>query len=220
MTRGRRRNDRDMSPSRGHVAKLSIVAKLQAFLLAFAICYSSIHSPITAQVMSDLRSYTCFAMATWATVLKWKPDEPEAGLAAVSRGAADGAQRWWPQTRAGDAGADGDSAGTPPALVARLCVGLTGLRLAVTHANDADDYRRECLACIVDTLLAGRRVVCELGAVAERRRLLYIVASDNSVLSGAEEGTVVTSTLSSPGAKAPGSSGFTSRRVKNLLSLS
>src|SRR5436309_5493859 len=37
--------------------------------------------------------------------------------------------------------------------------------------NVIDDYSRECLACIVDTSLSGRRVVRELAAIAERRGL-------------------------------------------------
>jgi len=37
--------------------------------------------------------------------------------------------------------------------------------------NVIDDYSRECLACIVDTSLSGRRVVRELSAIAERRGL-------------------------------------------------
>ena len=35
--------------------------------------------------------------------------------------------------------------------------------------NVVDDYSRECLACIVDTSLSGRRVVCELAAIAKPR---------------------------------------------------
>src|SRR6185295_10555183 len=35
--------------------------------------------------------------------------------------------------------------------------------------NVIDDYSRECLACIVDRSLSGRRVVRELSALAERR---------------------------------------------------
>ena len=45
--------------------------------------------------------------------------------------------------------------------------------------NVIDDYSRECLACIVDTSLSGRRVVRELGAIAERRGLPCTVVSDN-----------------------------------------
>jgi putative transposase len=45
--------------------------------------------------------------------------------------------------------------------------------------NVIDDYSRECLACVVDTSLSGRRVVRELGAVAERRGLPCMVVSDN-----------------------------------------
>ncbi len=54
-----------------------------------------------------------------------------------------------------------------------------------------DDYSRECLACIVDTSLSGRRVVRELSAIAERRGLPSIVV--NLVLNEAEGGTVLTS---------------------------
>lgn len=42
-----------------------------------------------------------------------------------------------------------------------------------------DDYSRECLACIVDTSLSGRRVVRELTAIADRRGLPCMVVSDN-----------------------------------------
>jgi transposase InsO family protein len=45
--------------------------------------------------------------------------------------------------------------------------------------NVIDDYSRECLACIVDTSLSGRRVVRELTAIAERRELPCMVVSDN-----------------------------------------
>jgi putative transposase len=45
--------------------------------------------------------------------------------------------------------------------------------------NVIDDYSRECLACIVDTSLSGRRVVRELNAIAERRGLPCMVVSDN-----------------------------------------
>ena len=45
--------------------------------------------------------------------------------------------------------------------------------------NVIDDYSRECLACIVDTSLSGRRVVRELSAIAERRGMPCMVVSDN-----------------------------------------
>jgi len=45
--------------------------------------------------------------------------------------------------------------------------------------NVIDDCSRECLACIVDTSLSGRRVIRELGAIAERRGLPCMVVSDN-----------------------------------------
>ena len=45
--------------------------------------------------------------------------------------------------------------------------------------NVIDDYSRECLACIVDTSLSGRRVVRELSAIVERRGLPCMVVSDN-----------------------------------------
>lgn len=45
--------------------------------------------------------------------------------------------------------------------------------------NVIDDYSRECLACIVDTSLSGRRVVRELTAIADRRGLPCMVVSDN-----------------------------------------
>ena len=44
--------------------------------------------------------------------------------------------------------------------------------------NMIDDYSRECLACIVDTSLSGRRVVRELAAFAERRGLPCMVVGD------------------------------------------
>ena len=47
--------------------------------------------------------------------------------------------------------------------------------------NVIDDYSRECLACIVDTSLSGRRVVRELTAIAERRGLPCMVVSDNGI---------------------------------------
>jgi putative transposase len=59
--------------------------------------------------------------------------------------------------------------------------------------NVIDDYSRECLACIVDTSLSGRRVVRELATIAERRGLPCTVVSDNPVLSEVEGGTALTS---------------------------
>ncbi len=44
--------------------------------------------------------------------------------------------------------------------------------------NVIDDYSRECLACIVDTSLSGRRVIRELSAIAERRGLPCRVVRD------------------------------------------
>jgi putative transposase len=43
--------------------------------------------------------------------------------------------------------------------------------------NVIDDYSRESLACIVDTLLSARRVVRELTAIAERRGLPCMVSA-------------------------------------------
>ncbi|MET3725065.1 putative transposase [Sphingomonas trueperi] len=45
--------------------------------------------------------------------------------------------------------------------------------------NVIDDHDRQCLACIVDTSLSGRRIVPELSAIAERRGLPRMVGSDN-----------------------------------------
>lgn len=45
--------------------------------------------------------------------------------------------------------------------------------------NVIDDHSRECQACIIDTSLSGRRVVRELGAIAERRGLPCTVVGDN-----------------------------------------
>jgi len=45
--------------------------------------------------------------------------------------------------------------------------------------NVIDDYSRECLACIVDTSLSGRRVIREPSVIAERRGLPCMVVSDN-----------------------------------------
>ena len=45
--------------------------------------------------------------------------------------------------------------------------------------NVINDYSRECLVCIVDTSLSGRRGVRELSAIAERRGLPCMVVSDN-----------------------------------------
>ena len=45
--------------------------------------------------------------------------------------------------------------------------------------NFIDDYSRECLACIVDSSLSGRRVVRELSAIVECRGLPCMVVSDN-----------------------------------------
>lgn len=44
--------------------------------------------------------------------------------------------------------------------------------------NIIDDYSRDCLACIVDTSLSGRRVVRDLSTIAERRGLPCMVVSD------------------------------------------
>jgi putative transposase len=48
--------------------------------------------------------------------------------------------------------------------------------------NVIDDYSRECLACIVDTSLSGRRVVCGLSAIAERRARPCMIVSDNGTV--------------------------------------
>jgi putative transposase len=45
--------------------------------------------------------------------------------------------------------------------------------------NVIDDYSRECLICIVDTSLSGRRVVRKLTATAGRRGPTCMVVSDN-----------------------------------------
>jgi putative transposase len=42
-----------------------------------------------------------------------------------------------------------------------------------------DDFSRECLALVADTSLSGKRVACELDAVAARRGLPLTVVSDN-----------------------------------------
>lgn len=42
-----------------------------------------------------------------------------------------------------------------------------------------DDYSRERLACIIDTLLSGRRVVHEVSGIAERRGLPRTLVSEN-----------------------------------------
>lgn len=47
--------------------------------------------------------------------------------------------------------------------------------------NVIDDHSRECLPCIVDTSLPGRRVVREFAAIAERRGLPCMVVSDNGI---------------------------------------
>jgi len=44
--------------------------------------------------------------------------------------------------------------------------------------NVIDHYSRECLACIVDISLSGRRVTRELSAITERRGLPCMVVSD------------------------------------------
>ncbi len=59
--------------------------------------------------------------------------------------------------------------------------------------NVIDDYSRECLACIVDTSLSGRRVVREFSTIVERRGLPCMVVSDNPALSEFEGGTEQTS---------------------------
>jgi putative transposase len=53
--------------------------------------------------------------------------------------------------------------------------------------NVIEDYSRECLGCIVNTSLSGRRVVRELAAIAERHGLPCMVVSDNPVLSLSKE---------------------------------
>jgi transposase InsO family protein len=73
------------------------------------------------------------------------------------------------------------------------------------------DYSRKCLACIVHTSLAERRVVRQLSAVAERRLLSCTVVRDN--------GTELTSHTGSHGVRTPASSGI-ALRPATLLSLS
>jgi hypothetical protein len=50
-------------------------------------------------------------------------------------GAADRAQAWWPQASVGHTGADGDPAGSEPALVARLRNGHAGERSSLPHPD-------------------------------------------------------------------------------------
>jgi putative transposase len=69
--------------------------------------------------------------------------------------------------------------------------------------NVMDDYSREWLACIVDTLLFGRRVMRELTVIAERRGLPCVVVSDN--------GTALTSQAVLAWCRTPASNGRTSR---------
>ena len=45
--------------------------------------------------------------------------------------------------------------------------------------NVIDDFSRECLAAVVDTLLSGARVARELGRIAEMRGYPCMVVSDN-----------------------------------------
>lgn len=63
--------------------------------------------------------------------------------------------------------------------------------------NIVDDVTRECLAAIPDTSISGRRVVCELVALIERRGKPGLIVSDNgteftsnAVLSWAQEAKV------------------------------
>lgn len=48
--------------------------------------------------------------------------------------------------------------------------------------NVIDDYSRESLGCIVDTLLSSPRVVRELSAIADRRELPCIVSEHGTEL--------------------------------------
>jgi putative transposase len=52
-----------------------------------------------------------------------------------------------------------------------------GRRFRMLHVMD--DYSWECLACVVDTSLSGRRVVRKLATTAKRRGLPCTVVSDN-----------------------------------------
>ncbi len=129
---------------------------------------------ITSCVRGCARSRTSVAgsaIAVWRFLLKreGKGMNPEEGVPTIPRGAADGAQAWRSQAGARHAGADGDPAGTQPTLVARLRVGLVACGRRFSMLNVIDDYSRECLVCIVDTSLSGRRVVRELSAIAARR---------------------------------------------------
>jgi putative transposase len=83
------------------------------------------------------------------------------------------------ESRRRDAGADGDPAGTQPALELDFVSDALACGRRFRLLNVIDDYSRECLACIVDTSLSGRRVVRELTAIAERRGLPCMVVNDN-----------------------------------------
>ena len=121
--------------------------------------------------------------------------QPEAGAAALSRGAADGTTTRRAQARDWHQAADGDAAGGRPALEPGLVSDqLTdGRRFRILAV--VDDCTRECLALIADTSISGRRVARELDDIVRRRgqRPDTIVSDNgteltsNAILSWADE---------------------------------
>ncbi len=77
-----------------------------------------------------------------------------------------------------------------------------------------DDFSRECLALVADTLLSGQQVARELDAVARTRGLPLTVVSDNSLPSGSTRGAPSCRARRSCASRRTGSwAGITSRRA-------
>ncbi len=106
-------------------------------------------------------------------------DQSQEALSALQGGALDRAQAGWPQTGTGHPGADGDPAGSEPALVARLRDGHALQRPSLPSSDLVDDFTRECLGLVVDTSLTALRVVRELGKIIESRGCSCMIVSDN-----------------------------------------
>jgi putative transposase len=60
-----------------------------------------------------------------------------------------------------------------------VCIGANRRSRRFRILSVIDDFSRECLASVVDTLLSGQRVARELDRIAEMRGDPFVVLNDN-----------------------------------------
>ena len=91
--------------------------------------------------------------------------EPQEAQAALSRGTSPGSPSWRSQKGSRNKGSADHAAGAEPALVAQLRELYPDRQPPVRMLAVVDDFTRECLTLVADTLLSGVRVGRELDAV-------------------------------------------------------